>query len=271
LIDLTFGNDYHHNETIPGSLLTMLCFYLPVSVFAVFSMLLGPQGDLHAAMCAYIFAMASKIFVVACLKNYAGYLRPNFYDMCKFNPETLLCDDETTSARESFPSGHAATALSSMTVLSLYLLGKVCGGIKQRGVKEVRGDPREEVWTPSLPLKMLAVLSVGPVVLGMFIATSRVRDNWHHPADVLCGAVIGAACALFAHTLWQVDSQACMQSIESNVSANPSSDVTKQVSVCVFALWRHSTCDSSADSSGTKEGKGWSKDHWLGLGCGRRP
>lgn len=203
LIDLTFANDYHHNETIPGSLLNLLCVVFPISVFAAFGILLGPQGDTHAAVCAYILTMGSKIFVVACIKNYAGYLRPSFYNMCQFNPETLLCDDETTSARESFPSGHAATALSSMTLLALFLLGKVRGGIKQRGLKaERRGDPHDEIWTPSLPLKVLAVASVAPVFLGMFIASSRVRDNWHHPADILCGGVIGAACAVFAHSLW---------------------------------------------------------------------
>lgn len=202
LIDLTFANDYHHDETIPGSLLNLLCVIFPISVFAGMGIFLGPRGDIHAAICMYVLTMGSKIFVVACIKNYAGYFRPSFYNMCQFNSETLLCDDETTSARESFPSGHAATALSSMTLLALFLLGKVRGGLQQRGVKADCRDLDDAIWNPSLPSKVLAVASASPVFLGMFIATSRVRDNWHHPADILCGGVIGASCALFAHSLW---------------------------------------------------------------------
>lgn len=205
MIDLTFANPYHHNETIPGSLLALLTVCIPIAIFFIVGNCLGPRGDFHAVLCMYLLAMASKIFVVAIMKNYAGYFRPSFYNMCQFNKDTLVCDDETTSARESFPSGHAATALSSMTMVALFLLGKVRGGTRQRGVsaKPLTAEAIQDcIWTPSLLEKPLAVLAVSPMVLGIFIATSRVRDNWHHPADVICGGIIGIACALFAHSLW---------------------------------------------------------------------
>jgi diacylglycerol diphosphate phosphatase / phosphatidate phosphatase len=206
LIDLTFANEYHPNETIPGSLLNILCVWIPIGLFALMGVFLGPRRDFHAALCSYLLTMGMKIFAVACIKRYSGYLRPSFYNMCQFNPDTQLCDDESTSARESFPSGHAATALSSMTLLTLFLLGKVRGGSLQRGVKLVTDDPMWDavVWTPSSLSKLLAVMSLWPIGLGMFIATSRVRDNWHHPADVVCGSIVGASCALFAHSLWYV-------------------------------------------------------------------
>ncbi|CAB9524536.1 phosphatidic acid phosphatase type [Seminavis robusta] len=202
LIDLTFDNEYHQNETVPGSLLAILCVGIPFVLFALMGTFLGPRGDAHAALCSYLLAMALKIFAVACIKNYAGYLRPNFYNMCQFNSKTLVCDDETTSARESFPSGHAATALSSMTLVALFFLGKVRGGTRQRGVMLVNDDPWSIIWTPSLVSKLLAVLAVSPIMFGMLIAASRVRDGWHHPADVVCGGVVGVGCALFAHSLW---------------------------------------------------------------------
>lgn len=210
LIDSTFGNPYHHNETIPGSLLNLLTVILPIAIFGTLGILFGPRGDMHAAVCSFILAMAMKIFVVACIKNYAGYFRPSFYNMCQFNEETLVCDDETTSARESFPSGHAATALASMTLVSLFLLGKVRGGTRQRGVSEAATEakPVDDVddimWTPTLIEKPLALLAISPIFLGMFIASSRVRDNWHHPADVICGGIIGMGCSMFAHGLWYV-------------------------------------------------------------------
>jgi membrane-associated phospholipid phosphatase len=128
--------------------------------------------------------------------------------MCQFNEDTMLCYDETTSARESFPSGHAATALASMTLVSLFLLGKVRGGTRQRGISEAATDakPVDDVddimWTPTLIEKPLALLAISPIFLGMFIASSRVRDNWHHPADVICGGIIGMGCSMFAHGLW---------------------------------------------------------------------
>lgn len=211
LIDLTFANPYHHNETIPGSLLDLLTVWLPMTLFWSLGNFFGPRGDFHATLCMFLLAMAMKIFVVACIKNYAGYLRPSFYDMCHFNADTVQCDDETTSARESFPSGHAATALSSMTLVSLFLLGKVRGAMRQRGVSakaaiavsRTNEDAVDDaLWMPSLIEKPLALLAVSPMFLGMFIASSRVRDNWHHPADVLCGGVIGIGCAMFAHGLW---------------------------------------------------------------------
>ncbi len=42
----------------------------------------------------------------------------------------------------------------------------------------------------------------GPLFLSTFVAASRVHDNWHHPADVVAGALIGATCALVAYHLW---------------------------------------------------------------------
>jgi len=71
LIDLTFGNDYHHNETIPGSLLNLICVVFPMCVFGL-GIIFGPLGDYHAALCSYLLAMGLKIFVVACTKSYAG-------------------------------------------------------------------------------------------------------------------------------------------------------------------------------------------------------
>ena len=34
-----------------------------------------------------------------------------------------------------------------------------------------------------------------PVLLAVFVACSRVHDNWHHPSDVLAGAAVGGISA----------------------------------------------------------------------------
>lgn len=135
--------------------------------------------------------------------------------MCEFNNETFACDAAGTSARKSFPSGHAATAMASMALLALYFFGKVRGGFKQRGVSASKcncncayhashllSSPDDIIWCPNLFVRILAVLAVSPVFLGIYIACSRVRDNWHHPADVVAGMLLGASTAIFSHSLF---------------------------------------------------------------------
>ena len=40
------------------------------------------------------------------------------------------------------------------------------------------------------------------MALALFIAASRVHDNMHFPADVVGGAVLGTAIAIYVNSLW---------------------------------------------------------------------
>jgi membrane-associated PAP2 superfamily phosphatase len=48
--------------------------------------------------------------------------------MCEFNKETLQCEMDNRhhmdESRKSFPSGHAGLAFGSMTVMTVFFLGK---------------------------------------------------------------------------------------------------------------------------------------------------
>jgi diacylglycerol diphosphate phosphatase/phosphatidate phosphatase len=193
-LDLTY--DLEASETIPDWLAAVLCVVIPMILFSVVGFCWGPSGDVHASLCFFFVALGLTWFLTDIIKIYAGRLRPNFYDMCEFNKETLQCETDNRrhmdESRKSFPSGHAGLAFGSMTVMTLFFLGKV--GL-QRNVRSK---------AVSLRTKCLYLASFIPMLLAVFIATSRIHDFWHHPADVVGGVMIGIGCALFAHGMWYV-------------------------------------------------------------------
>jgi membrane-associated phospholipid phosphatase len=191
-LDLTY--ELETSETVPDWLAAVLCVIVPMILFSVVGFYFGPRGDVHASLCFFFVALGLTWFLTDMMKIYTGVLRPNFYDMCEFSKETLQCESESTrhldESRKSFPSGHAALAFGSMTVMTLYFLGKV--GI-QRNMRSK---------AVSLRTKLYYLAAFIPILLASFIATSRIHDFWHHPADVVGGAMIGIGCATFAHGMW---------------------------------------------------------------------
>ncbi|CAK9096678.1 PA-phosphatase related-family protein DDB_G0284367 [Durusdinium trenchii] len=121
-----------------------------------------------------------------------GYFRPYFYEECGLDRSTGECLTPTEDGRKSFPSGHASTSFCAMLFTSLYLLGKV-----------TRKRHLEATGSPLRPLgctNVLLLLALSPVMVAFWVAASRVRENDHHPADVVTGACIGSAWAV----LWYV-------------------------------------------------------------------
>mmetsp|Transcript_51794 Transcript_51794/g.110671 ORF Transcript_51794/g.110671 Transcript_51794/m.110671 type:complete len:133 (+) Transcript_51794:535-933(+) len=47
---------------------------------------------------------------------------------------------------------------------------------------------------------VMLVVCLLPVFLGLWIGASRVRENDHHPADVVGGALIGGSFAVMVHS-----------------------------------------------------------------------
>ena len=186
-----------HKESFPGPIADGFNVRLPLSIYWLVGNFLGPPGDGHAAFCVYFLAIGLKILLVEAIKDYVGYWRPYFFSRCDFNTTTLQCDglDNVKEGElwQSFPGGHAATAMCSMTVLTLYLVGKVVGSTRRRN---------KHIWAPSFLVKLAVLLAASPLVLGFVVAASRIRDEWHHPADVLAGMGLGTTTALLSHTLY---------------------------------------------------------------------
>jgi diacylglycerol diphosphate phosphatase/phosphatidate phosphatase len=91
----------------------------------------------------------------------------------------------------SFPSGHSCAAFAGFGFLALYLNAKF--DIFAHRAREGMGWRRTHHW------KML--LFVAPLLFAVIVAASKVRDGWHHPVDVVGGAVIGSSVALMAYKM----------------------------------------------------------------------
>ena len=107
----------------------------------------------------------------------------------------------------SFPSGHACGAFAGFIYLSLWLNAHFkifANGAHFRtlyrgrdDVEDVRetGVPGQRTRHWKLPMCLV------PVIVAVIISGSKVRDMWHHPIDVACGAVLGT---LFAHGAYRM-------------------------------------------------------------------
>jgi len=228
IINLTHNHDYipKNMVTIPDYLLVILGILLPVFLMITASFVLGWRSkqtiiagvsaitytllDLHSIMCVFLIAYGGTRFFTDFVKYYVGYLRPNFYTMCQYSTDSMTCESNDehliNSARRSFPSGHASVSFCGMMCLGLYLSGKVGihHGLQQKGATTMHTTASTTTGTYELLNKKIGfLLSFGlPMFLSTFIAASRVHDNWHHPADIVAGSLIGATSACIAYHLW---------------------------------------------------------------------
>ena len=241
LLELDLNYKFISSETVPDWLAVILCIFLPLMIFiSVGYRSPRTAGDVHASLCFFFVTVGISWLLTDCIKIYAGQLRPNFYKMCEFDKDTLQCESDNKhlirESRRSFPSGHASLAFSSMTALSLYFLGKV--GI-QRTVHLKR---------ITLAKRLLYLASFLPILLAVYISTSRVHDFWHHPADIVAGSMIGIGCAFFAHGMWYVSCvlwnarlSTTYNIVTSNHQQNISAQLCNQVPLCIFGMVRMPT------------------------------
>ena len=202
------------NELVDATVYIMMLFWLavllPLAVQCVLGATVGSRGDIYSTMCVYPFGLGLTLFVTLIIKRLCGYLRPNFYDWCHFDKETLECQIQGSNDewRMSFISGHASLSFCGMMTISLYLLQRF-GASSTVAMTEVECDGvpfvlQYRAARPSRIKRAASVLSIAPMMLAFFISCSRVVDNFHHPADVVGGALLGTAMALFANGLWYV-------------------------------------------------------------------
>ena len=88
----------------------------------------------------------------------------------------------------TYVSGHSSHSACWATLLTLCLLRRAAAAILERAPVRRRA---------------LYLLVFVPAPIALFVAASRVHDNWHHPADVVCGVMLGALCAsLVERAMW---------------------------------------------------------------------
>jgi len=221
LVELMFDNELV-DETVNNQLLVVLGIIVPFALQMILCLTCGEKWlDVHRSICAFSWAIGLSTFVVEFTKHYVGYLRPNFYAKCGFDYETMQCDPDidtnSFTGRRSFMSGHSSMSFSGLTVLSLYmqrLFGVGSGtkravnifgnGADSSGNGEATVILRCVSSRPSLQRRkrILSFLCLLPIFLAVFIASSRVRDNYHHPADVVGGSIVGASAAVWTMGNW---------------------------------------------------------------------
>ncbi len=197
VLDLNLNNPLVEDVTVPSWLLHFSGFYLPLLVLVICTYFVPntklnyKYHDTHSAVCVLFTTVGMSEFITQLIKFYVGRLRPNFYALCGFDTNSLVCTnsiDMQLEARCSFPSGHSSFATSGMGVLALFFLGRV-------GIMTAPGLANRKT-------KLNAFLALIPLVLSTYFATSRLFDNWHHPSDVIAGIGLGLFCSTFVYHLW---------------------------------------------------------------------
>lgn len=185
------------HQSVPTQLLIVLAVFLPLGIqlglvfywhhrmasvaTATITTSLPQHTSSNTTLCIYCVAIGVTSFATGFVKNYCGYLRPSYYDLCGVND-----DDCGADAHRSFPSGHASLSFCGLYLLTLYI--------------------RRNWGTGPQPQHRLIAMAglIFPMGLATFIAASRVVDNKHFPADVVGGAVLGLMVAQYCDGVWNI-------------------------------------------------------------------
>ena len=159
---------------------------------------------MHKTVCVYGVAIGLTSLLTGSAKLYVGYLRPIFYDVCVPDDTYEHCSSgQDNGARKSFPSGHASISFCGLGLLSLYLEYRFgVSGLRMWHRDSVSG---ELIMTQKRAVRLERIKSIlcyAPIVVAGFIATSRIVDNKHFPADVVGGSILGATVAKMLHCIW---------------------------------------------------------------------
>ncbi|KAI6183031.1 hypothetical protein M3Y97_00444600 [Aphelenchoides bicaudatus] len=156
---------YEHNRTRVGRLIVRSTMYFGYSVVII--------------LVVWTLTTATKYPV--------GRLRPHFIDICKpdigytsCNTTEYITNYTCTSgyfplviqeARLSFFSGHSAISVASAVFFCIYLQDRLAGQTQNRVI--------------------VPILQTLNISFAMYIAYTRISDNWHHYTDVAVGCFVG--------------------------------------------------------------------------------
>lgn len=238
--DPTISFPYQTKSKIPNWLLIVLMALFPVIVIVVSTLLASPparlvgrklkRSTLNPAILGLALSIATSMLLTDTMKNLIGKPRPDMLSRCDMD-ETLIeryrygrgplvgwevCRtlhgtakqlDELKDGFRSFPSGHASMSFSGLTYLSLFLFFYVFP------TPSLSSSSPKFTAASSFRLPRIAGLFLCsiPVLIAIFVATTRVSDFRHHPFDVLFGSVEGFLCALLG---WGWYGRSCLSGQE---------------------------------------------------------
>mmetsp|Transcript_58313 Transcript_58313/g.117143 ORF Transcript_58313/g.117143 Transcript_58313/m.117143 type:complete len:291 (+) Transcript_58313:76-948(+) len=186
-------------QIVPSPVNWILCSTLPLVIHGIYVALLAPKRndikiDEPNETIAFIHGICMSASVAeglfsTFLKRFVGRPRPHFFSRCGWNG-TSCTKEIDIGAYQSFPSGHATLAFSTLGFTSLYLLGKIHCLKPQPSSMRAFLNFRDG-------LIVLALIPLGPA---FWVSASRVVDHEHHASDVVAGALVGFAFAALFYT-----------------------------------------------------------------------
>ncbi|KAJ2599118.1 hypothetical protein GGF39_002369 [Coemansia sp. RSA 1721] len=185
-------------QTVTVPALFFISIVVPILI--VFVLAFGIKRnlhDLHVGLLGLLMGVSLTLMFTNGLKNVVGRPRPNLLARClPVHPKEPLHDppqglssiDICTQTDmgvlnegfRSFPSGHTSLAFAGMTYLMYFLAGKL-------HIFDRQGHT----------YKSFVVFA--PLLVAAIVGATRVSDYWHHPSDVIAGALIGLFTATFSY------------------------------------------------------------------------
>ncbi|KAJ2539993.1 hypothetical protein EV175_006284 [Coemansia sp. RSA 1933] len=187
-----------NEQTVTVPVLVIIAIVVPAAIIMGISLgLRKNKYDLHVGMLGLLMGVSLTLMFTDVLKNVVGRPRPNLLARCLPVPpkEPLhdppqglstiaICTQQNIAVLDegfrSFPSGHTSLSFAGMTYLMFYLAGKLH-----------LFDGQGHSYKPFVVFM--------PLLVAAIVGATRVADYWHHPTDVLFGAMIGLATATFSY------------------------------------------------------------------------
>jgi len=154
-----------------------------------------------------LFAFSVVIIVVDAIKLSVGSPRPYFITAYS---EHGASSEEVFEARLSFPSGHSASPMCTLLLLSMLLLRswqftqsmhyQQAAGVGMMGWDNPHSFYLSQLWWWLRDAPLVGILLVfSPVCLALYSGCSRITDYKHFAADVIAGFLVGAAVAYISY------------------------------------------------------------------------
>ena len=203
--DHTLKYPYIENETIP-QYMCLLIWILISGAIILTTQILNKSTSVKDVQ-RMVTGLLCCILVTDVAKYSVGRLRPHFLTLCnpdynnvcfdeeayysdgegeflnefyqKYVNENDICDNEKShllhEARLSFISGHASFSFYCATFLIMYM-------------------KNSQLWSKVTPFIQILLF-----VLATWISFTRISDYYHHPFDVICGALTGVVFTVYFH------------------------------------------------------------------------
>lgn len=156
-------------------------------------------GATTTVISAFSAAIGLSEGITIMIKLWVQRRRPNFYDLCGFDPTTKQCTANIKHIREanfSFPSGHSSLVCCGMTFFVWYSLS----AMNQQQYQQQQKTTANTLILSSR-IKSL-IVTCAPLCWTLFVAASRLVDHWHHPSDVIAGLILGFVTSTIAYHNW---------------------------------------------------------------------